>query len=166
MTAEEQRLTDLRAHADNAEFREMADAFDARVQDLRQQQDAKARALATRDDAARRSFFSAAQPVLAEILREAGAALILERANVLLSANAIDITDLAIARVNAQIGDGSDLPAPAPEPTSEPAEDASAGGPAEEAPDATTDPARDGQGTGGGLFDMGNPTGSDADPDR
>ncbi|QFT62912.1 OmpH family outer membrane protein [Roseivivax sp. THAF30] len=136
LTAEERRLTELRGTVEPEAFREMADDFDTRVQDLRQQQDAKARALANRDETARRQFFSAAQPVLGEILRDAGAALILERGNVLLSANSIDITDVAIARVDATIGDGSDLGSSAPEGT-----------PTEQAPQPQADD--------GSLFDMG-----------
>ncbi|MHA6324050.1 OmpH/Skp family outer membrane protein [Roseivivax sp. CAU 1753] len=157
LTAEERRLTDMRAEAEAAEFRALADAFDARVQALRQQQDAKARTLASRDDAARRVFFGAVQPVLGEILREAGAALILERSTVLLSANATDITDLAITRVDARIGDGEGLAMP-----EDAADDAPENGAADTppAPDAT----RPTEG-GTSLLDMGIPeTGAQEDP--
>ncbi|SIS78915.1 periplasmic chaperone for outer membrane proteins Skp [Roseivivax lentus] len=146
LTEEERRLTALRAETAPAEFRDLADAFDDRVQALRQSQDAKARELANRGDRVRRDFFNAVQPVLTEILREAGAALIIERANVLLSANAIDITDLAIARVDARIGDGADVM---------PGEGAGAEDP-EAAPDAAVPDAGDGA-DGSPLFDMGDP---------
>ncbi|WP_043765815.1 OmpH family outer membrane protein [Roseivivax isoporae] len=109
LTAEEQRLTEQRASMDPAAFRAAADAFDVRVQELRQQQDAKARALSQRTEQARRRFLSAVQPVLADIMREAGAAVILERRAVLVSLDATDITGLAIERIDAAIGDGSDL---------------------------------------------------------
>ena len=42
-------------------------------------------------------------------MREAGAGVILERRSVLFSANAIDITDIAIQRLDDAIGDGADL---------------------------------------------------------
>ncbi|MHA6345199.1 OmpH family outer membrane protein [Roseivivax sp. CAU 1761] len=115
LTAEEKRLTELRPEIDPAEFRRRADAFDARVQELREQQDAKARAVTGASETARRQFLTAAQPVLAEILREAGAAVIIERRSVLVSLDATDITALAIERIDAFLGDGRGLDAPAPD---------------------------------------------------
>jgi Skp family chaperone for outer membrane proteins len=95
------------------EFRALADAFDARVQEFRTTQDAKTRALAQRREEARAEFIEVIIPILAGLMRETGASVILERSTVFLSTNATDITDLALQRVNAAIGDGSDLtPAP------------------------------------------------------
>lgn len=111
LTAEERELTDLRPSLSPEEFRTLADAFDEKVQRLRDEQDAKARAFGTRTEDARRRFLTVAQPVLEGLLREAGAALILERRSVLVVVDAIDITDPAIARIDSQIGDGAaDLP--------------------------------------------------------
>ncbi|QFS83303.1 Outer membrane protein (OmpH-like) [Roseivivax sp. THAF40] len=149
LSQEERRLTDLRAETDAAQFRALADAFDARVQELRQRQDAKARDLANRGDRVRRVFFNAVQPVLTDILREAGGALIIERANVLLSANAIDITDLAIARVDARIGNGEGISLPDP-----------AAAPENAAPNPSG--AQSDRSEGGALFDMGDPDASPA----
>ena len=106
LSAEELDLTERRAEMDPAAFRTLADAFDRKVQDIRRTQDAKARDLARRDDIARGEFLNAARPVLEALMREAGATLILERASVFLSANSTDVTDLAIARIDAVIGDG------------------------------------------------------------
>lgn len=103
---EERRLTDLRPTLEPEEFRELADAFDAKVQQLRDEQDAKARALGARSDEARRRFLTVAQPVLEGLLREAGATLILERRTVVVAADSIDITDRAIERIDVQIGAG------------------------------------------------------------
>lgn len=120
---EERRLTELRPTLAPDAFRELADAFDAKVQRLRNEQDAKARALGTRTDEAQRRFLTVAQPVLEGLLNEAGASLILERRTVLVAADSIDITDRAIERIDVQIGSGApDGPAP-PEPT-DPAPDA------------------------------------------
>ncbi|WP_417205283.1 OmpH family outer membrane protein [Antarctobacter sp.] len=117
LTEEERRLTDLRPTLAPDEFRKLADAFDEKVQLLRDEQDAKARALGARTEEARRRFLTVAQPVLEGLLREAGAALILERRTVLVAADAIDITDRTIARIDAQIGDGApEDPAPDPAP--------------------------------------------------
>ena len=111
LTAEERELTDRRPSLSPEEFRTLADAFDEKVQRLRDEQDAKARAFGTRTEDARRRFLTVAQPVLEGLLREAGAALILERRSVLVVVDAIDITDPAIARIDSQIGDGAaDLP--------------------------------------------------------
>ena len=110
LTSEELALTERRPEMEAVAFRELADAFDVKVQQNRATQEAKARALNQIGDAARVKFLQAARPILEALMREAGAGVILERANVFLSANATDITDLAIARIDAAIGDGTDLP--------------------------------------------------------
>lgn len=107
LTEEERQLTDLRPTLAPDDFRKLADAFDEKVQRLRDEQDAKARTLGASTEEARRRFLTVAQPVLEGLLREAGAALILERRTVLVAADAIDITDRAISRIDAQIGDGA-----------------------------------------------------------
>lgn len=109
LTAEEQDLTARRPDMEPAAFRTLADAFDEKVQSIRRTQDAKARALNQKADKARVEFLRAARPVLEAVMREAEAGVILERASVFLSANATDITDLAISRIDAAIGDGSAL---------------------------------------------------------
>ncbi|KUF11910.1 OmpH family outer membrane protein [Pseudoponticoccus marisrubri] len=122
LTEEERALTDERPNLPPEEFRALADAFDEKVQSLRDAQDAKARSLATRRDEAQRRFLAAAQPVLERLMRDSNAAVILERRTVFAAAGAIDVTDEAIAAIDAAIGDGSGLaPAPpAPEPEAEP----------------------------------------------
>ncbi len=108
LTAEEQDLTDRRPDMDPAAFRELADAFDAKVQDIRRRQDNKARELVRRTDEERLRFLQAARPVLGELMRETGASVVLERSSVFLSANAIDMTDLAISRLDETLGDGTE----------------------------------------------------------
>ncbi|GAA6165124.1 hypothetical protein NBRC116590_28280 [Pelagimonas sp. KU-00592-HH] len=109
LEAEEKRLTELRADMEPGEFRAVADAFDERVQGIRVQQDGKARAIAETRDDQRALFFQAAQPVLTELMREMRAEILIERRTVLISSNAIDITDRAIERLDAALGDGRDL---------------------------------------------------------
>jgi len=109
LTAEEKDLTQRRADMDPAAFREMADAFDQKVQANRAAQDAKARALNQIGESARVEFLNAARPILEALMREAGAGVVLERSSVFLSSNATDITDLAIARIDSAIGDGAGL---------------------------------------------------------
>ena len=109
LTAEERELTELRDTLAPAVFRERAEAFDEKVQQLRREQDEKARALGQRNDEARRALLAAAQPVLLQLMRDSRAVAILDRRAVLLSADAVDITDIAITRVNAQFADGADI---------------------------------------------------------
>ena len=69
-------------------------------------------------------FFSAAAPVLADLLRERGAVVILDQSQVLLSLDRIDITTEAVTRLDAQIGTGdlsSEPPPPVPAPDPVPA---------------------------------------------
>lgn len=109
LTAEEKALTDQRAGMNPAAFRVLADTFDEKVQTMRRTQDTKSRALSQRNEADRTTFINAAGPILEVLMQDAGASLVLERRNVFLSANAIDVTDDAIRRMDAAFGDGSDL---------------------------------------------------------
>ncbi|SDY02216.1 OmpH family outer membrane protein [Citreimonas salinaria] len=117
---EERRLTRQRDDMAPADFRELAQAFDEKVQRLRSEQDAKARGLGERGDAARREFLEAAQPVLGALMRETGAQVVVERRMVFMSADAIEVTDEAIARIDAAIGEGEGLPEAPPESPPEP----------------------------------------------
>ncbi|MEN9062657.1 OmpH family outer membrane protein [Ponticoccus litoralis] len=124
---EERRLTDQRPTMPPAEFRNLADAFDEKVQRLRSEQDAKARALSARQDEARRRFLSLAEPAIEQLMRETGAVMILERRAVFVAADAVDATDRAIALLDHVVGDGgSDVLPDLPEgavPDAEPADD-------------------------------------------
>lgn len=107
LVAEEQSLTDRRDGMVAAQFRVLAEAFDQKVQRLRREQDDRARGLGTRLEEAQREFLAAAQPFVEEIMRETGAALIVDRRLVFISADVIDVTDVAIARIDGSIGDGT-----------------------------------------------------------
>lgn len=107
LTEEERELTERRPSLATDEFRALADAFDKKVQTIRREQDAKVRAFGQRGDEERRAFLTAAQPVLQEILTESGASVILDRRVVFQVAPDVDITDVAITRIDATIGDGT-----------------------------------------------------------
>jgi Skp family chaperone for outer membrane proteins len=131
LRAEEIALTERRAMMSVEEFSALADAFDQKVQSFRASQDAKFRALAEREAQARQLFFVEVGEILSEIVREEGAVVIIDRRNVVLSADRIDITDEAIARINAaaeaadDVGDGDgDAGAPGSDPGAPPAPDA------------------------------------------
>jgi Skp family chaperone for outer membrane proteins len=101
LLAEERALTERRSMMSPDEFRPMADAFDEKVQRLRAEQDEKERALVELREDGRQRFFQQAVPILSEIVRERGALVLLDRRDVFLSADAIDITDAAIAGLDA-----------------------------------------------------------------
>lgn len=108
LEAEERTLTEQRATMSADEFRTLADVFDIKVQQIRQAQVAKGRALNARLDEEREVFLNAAAPVLERLMRAADAAVILERRSVFVSASAIEITDDAIALLNETLGDGAE----------------------------------------------------------
>ncbi|SMX31069.1 OmpH family outer membrane protein [Octadecabacter ascidiaceicola] len=106
---EELALAAQRSEMDVAVFREEALAFDEKAQAIRRAQDAKERALEETLSLGRDQFLSATRPILGELMVERGAVAILDRRSVLLSLGSIDVTDAAIARIDATIGDGSQL---------------------------------------------------------
>jgi Skp family chaperone for outer membrane proteins len=108
LEAEEQALTAQRADLTPEEFRDLADAFDAKVQSTRTAQTAKGRAINEDIDRAREVLFNAAAPVLEKLMRDAGAAVILERRSVFASNAAIEITEDAIALLNDTLGNGAE----------------------------------------------------------
>ena len=110
LAAEEKDLTTRRATLPAPEFRPLADAFDAKVVEIRRVQDEKLAKLNGRRDLERQAFYLAAAPVLGDLVREAGAVVILDARAVFLSADRIDITDEAIARVDQLLGQGPIAP--------------------------------------------------------
>lgn len=109
LTEEEQSLTQRRPGMPVEEFRAAADAFDIRVQAIRAEQDAKQRDLQQRLGQEREGFLNAATPILARLMLESGAAVMMDRRSVILSAGAVDITDAAIEAIDAAMGDGTGL---------------------------------------------------------
>jgi len=113
LEAEEQSLTEMRGTVPPDEFRDMADAFDSKVTELRRESETKSRELERRRDLAPLQFMRVVQPVLADLLNEANAVVMLDRRGVLLHADVADVTDLAISRIDVQVGKGPDaLPQP------------------------------------------------------
>ncbi|MEP3297085.1 MAG: OmpH family outer membrane protein [Pseudoruegeria sp.] len=108
LEAEELDLTKLRRSISPEEFSPMADEFDSRVQEIRIAQDQKSRDISRRVEIARQEFTQMLLSVLSEISIERRAVAILDKDTVFLSAGKIDITDEAVRRIDAAIGDGSD----------------------------------------------------------
>lgn len=106
LTVEERELTELRPTLSLEEFQALANAFDEKVQQIRIEQDAKSRELQAKTEERRQQFFTQIVPILGQIVRERGALVIMNRRDVFLSADSIDITEEAISRINASLGDG------------------------------------------------------------
>ncbi|MDJ1008153.1 MAG: OmpH family outer membrane protein [Paracoccaceae bacterium] len=101
---EERALTERRASLTPEAFTAEANVFDEKVQRLRSEQDTKARALAQAREEARADFLGEIGGVLSEIALERGAVVMLDRRQVFLSVDAIDVTDEAIDRINVALG--------------------------------------------------------------
>lgn len=107
LSEEERKLTEQRPTLPTGEFRILADAFDTRVQAIRAEQDQKERDLLRLRDRSRAEFLNQIAPVLSEIVRERRALVILDRRDVFLSADSIDITSEAIRRIDEALGEGN-----------------------------------------------------------
>ncbi len=138
LTARERSLTERRPAMDPDAFRAEADAFDAEVRRIREEQDAKQRELEAAVAEGRVAFIEVARPVLGQLMRESGAAVIIERRDVFLSASLVDVTDEAIAAIDAAVGEGEGTATPGA-PLGQPTEEPSDGG--EAAPPAVANPA-------------------------
>lgn len=103
LVAEEQALTEQRKTLTAEEFSARAEAFDQKVERIRAEQDTKARQLTEGREKDRQEFLKVAVPVLGELLGERKATAILDKGLVILSLSAVDITDEAIAKLNAAL---------------------------------------------------------------
>lgn len=145
LTEEERRLTELRPTLEVDAFRAEAEAFDQRVQGIRAEQDAKERELEAAVSQLRGEFLNTVTPVLAQLMIDSGAAVLLERRQVILSAGLVEITDEAIAAIDAQVGTGEGAPAGEPSGAGE------TQAPAEEMPSGEAAAPVDGTGSSDGA---------------
>ncbi|MCB1388850.1 MAG: OmpH family outer membrane protein [Rhodobacteraceae bacterium] len=120
LAAEERALTDARATLSADEFRARADAFDARVESIRTERAQASQDLTQWSEREAQRFFDAALPVLVQMMNDEGLLALLKPDTLILGSDWLDITDAAIARIDAAVADGS-APAPTPEPPPDPA---------------------------------------------
>lgn len=106
LKAEEQSLTERRPNLPPADFRVLADQFDTRVENIRAEQAQKSVDLNAWADDERKRFFTAVYPVLLTMADELGAAVVLDQRSVIITSAAADLTDEALKRVDAELGDG------------------------------------------------------------
>jgi len=116
---EERDLTERRPALSVEDFAILADAFDVKVNGIRTAQDAKNRNITQTAEADRKRFLSTIFPVLGELMTDAGAVAVLPKSTVFMSLNAIDVTDEAIRRIDAVLGEGAE-PAKVPQAPSGP----------------------------------------------
>ncbi|MDF3854778.1 OmpH family outer membrane protein [Paracoccus sp. P2] len=104
--AEERELTALRQTLPPDEFRKRADEFDKRVVEVRRARDAAPRALQAEAEEERQAFFRAVLPVLAALMRERGAVVVLDQRAIFVASQSIDVTEELIDRIDREIGAG------------------------------------------------------------
>ena len=97
---EELALTEQRDTLPREEFAKLAEEFDLRVQAARLERDEGEAALAAQAESQEVLFLREVRPILGQIMDEAGAVVLLESETVLLRNGAIDVTTLAITRIN------------------------------------------------------------------
>ncbi len=101
LSAEETALTEMRKTATPEDFRVRAEAFNQRVERVRAEQLDKDRAQTQRNEDRRRAFYATAAQILGDIMVQSRASAIMDRRSVLLYNTSLDITDLAVSRLDA-----------------------------------------------------------------
>ena len=112
LTAREAELTELRAEMTVEEFRAAANAFDNQAEAARRSQAEKRQRLPQFEESERRRFFADSAPVLQEVLEEVGGDVLIDARAVIIARPGLDMTDAAIAAMDAAIGDGGPPPFP------------------------------------------------------
>jgi Skp family chaperone for outer membrane proteins len=106
LEAEEKDLTNRRALMPREEFAPLSEAFNEKVEGIRKAQDAKTRELQRKFESDRQRFLEVARPILAEVMAARGAVAIIDSRAVFVGFENIDITDEAIARLDAAVDEG------------------------------------------------------------
>lgn len=101
LAAEERALTEARATLDPDEFRARAEDFDRRVEIIRTERNRLSQELAQRYEAETQRFFETALPVLTRLMEDEGILALIRPELLILGVDWLDITDLAIARLDA-----------------------------------------------------------------
>ncbi|MDO5614315.1 MAG: OmpH family outer membrane protein [Paracoccus sp. (in: a-proteobacteria)] len=109
LAAEEADLTARRSTTDAAEFRRLAEAFDARATEVRRERAQVAADLNARAETDRAAFYRAALPVMGRMMQERGAVAVLDQRTVFVSLDVIDITADLVLRLDQQLGDGAGM---------------------------------------------------------
>lgn len=125
LEAEEQEISDQRKMMSEEAFRTRAAEFDAKVTEVRAQQDEKAQAVQRLYDSALEEMETEMNTVLTRVARDLGAVVVFERQQVYLMSGSIDVTKVVIDRLDAiQAQRDAATAAESKGPTVAPAEDA------------------------------------------
>lgn len=103
LTEEERSLTERRPSMTVEEFRAAAAEFDARVQDIRRARDAKEAELQNARANGRVVFFDEVRPLIGQLMIDRGALVVLDSRSVFVAVRVADITDDAIAVIDATL---------------------------------------------------------------
>ena len=101
LTAEEQALSEQRPDMEIADFRVAAAAFDAKVQSIRAERDAKDRELTQARADAETRFREQVRGIVGEVMLDRNGIVVLDGRTVFLSLRSADITDEVVARLDA-----------------------------------------------------------------
>lgn len=112
LTAREEELTALRDSLPPEEFRAQAEAFDMQAEAVRQDQAQKLARFSQFEESERRRFFAQTGRILQQVLENEGAQILIASAAVIIGVPGMDMTDAAIAAMDAEIGDGGAPPFP------------------------------------------------------
>ena len=113
LAAEERALTEARTTLSPEEFRTRADAFDARVEQIREERAQASQALTRHSESEAQRFFDTALPILVQMMNDEGVLGLLKPDALILGSDWLDITDAAIARLDASAVDTTDSTPPA-----------------------------------------------------
>lgn len=102
---EELELTELRKTLTPAEFAPLAEAFDAKVKEVRRVQEQKGVQLAKSLENARFRFFRQAEQIIVKLMADTGIQFVLDENAIWLSQGG-DVTNLVIERLDAAYGAG------------------------------------------------------------
>ena len=105
LTEEERSLTTRRPTLTPEAFRKEAQEFDTKVQGIRRARDTKEIELQTARATAQKDFYGQVQAIVGQIMLERGAAVTLDQRSVFVALSAADITQDAIARIDATFVD-------------------------------------------------------------
>ncbi|TNF19936.1 MAG: OmpH family outer membrane protein [Rhodobacteraceae bacterium] len=122
LAEEERQLTARRSGLSPEEFRALADAFDAKVQRLRSEQDEKARALTRLQADEQLRFRQAALPIVGQLMLDSGALIVVEKRSLVVFNDGIDVTDIAARRLDAATAGTTPPEVPATPPADAPDE--------------------------------------------
>jgi Skp family chaperone for outer membrane proteins len=112
LTQREQELTAQRETMPPEEFRAAAEAFDQRAETVRRDQARKLARFSQFEESERRRFFGQTGEILQQVLEDEGAHVLIAAQAVIIGVPEMDMTDAAIAAIDAAIGDGSPPPFP------------------------------------------------------